>query len=106
MKLIFILIFFSLKLYPQINTDMNEIRLLYIKSASEYKSCLKLDSITKQFSKDKFPIKYSYNILSSLLICNHIKNPLKKYAIFKQKSKVPNPKHRLLNSNSNLVQKL
>tara|TARA_B100001115_G_C15809634_1_gene401278 strand:- start:355 stop:819 length:465 start_codon:yes stop_codon:yes gene_type:complete len=87
MKIILILMFFSLKLYSQINTDMSEIRLLYVKSASEYKSCLKLDSITKQFSKDKFPILYSYNISSSILSCNHIKNPIKKFAIFKQKSK-------------------
>ena len=77
MKIIFILMFFSLKLYSQINTDMIEVRLLYIKSASDYKSCLKLDSITKQFSKEKFPILYSYNISSSLLSCNHIKNPIK-----------------------------
>ena len=87
MKIIFIIMFFSLKLYSQLNTDMSEVRLLYIKSASDYKSCLKLDSITKQFSKEKFPILYSYNISSSLLSCNHIKNPIKKYAIFKQKSK-------------------
>ena len=64
-------------------SDIIKLREEYILSQNNLESCIKLNNLSKYCNSKLEPVKYSYNIISNIMKCNFILNPLSKYKIFK-----------------------
>ena len=68
-------------------------------SQNNLESCIRLNNLSKYCNPKLEPVKYSYNIISNIMQCNFILNPLSKYKIFKNSTKkldsliLLNPQH-------------
>ena len=80
--LIFICLF-SILLSNAQCSDLTELRVKYLASQSDMKSCKELDNLTKNCIPKLAPVEFSYNIISHLMECNFILNPFAKYKIFR-----------------------
>ena len=80
-------------------SDIIKLREEYILSQNNLESCIKLNNLSKYCNSKLEPVKYSYNIISNIMKCNFILNPLSKYKIFKNSTKkldsliILNPQH-------------
>ena len=83
MKITFVIIcLFSILFSNAQCSDLNELRLKYLASQNDMKSCKELDNLTKNCIPKLAPVEFSYNIISHLMECNFIFNPFVKYATF------------------------
>ena len=84
MRITLIVIFlFSILLSNAQCSDLTKLRETYILSQNEIKSCKELHNLSKNCNPKLEPVEFSYNIISHLMECNFILNPLLKYTIFK-----------------------
>ena len=80
-------------------SDIIKLREEYILSQNNLESCIKLNNLSKYCNSKLEPVKYSYNIISNIMKCNFILNPLSKFKIFKNSTKkldsliILNPQH-------------
>ena len=80
-------------------SDIIKLREEYILSQNNLESCIKLNNLSKYCNSKLEPVKYSYNIISNIMKCNFILNPLSKYKIFKNSTQkldsliILNPQH-------------
>ena len=80
-------------------SDIIKLREEYILSQNNLESCIRLNNLSKYCNAKLEPVKYSYNIISNIMKCNFILNPLSKYKIFKNSTKkldsliILNPQH-------------
>jgi hypothetical protein len=84
MRLIFVMILLLSNILSNAQcSELSILRETYVSSQSDIKSCKELDDLTKNCSPKLAPVEFSYNIISHLMECNFILNPLLKYTIFK-----------------------
>ena len=84
MKITFVIIFlFSILFSNAQCSDLSELRLKYLESQTDMKSCKELHDLSKNCNPKLYPVEFSYNIISSLMQCNFILNPFAKYKVFK-----------------------
>ena len=69
------------------DSNISEIRKLYILASQDIAKCEKLDIVTRDFTPSLNPVGYSYNIAAQIFKSKHLKNPFKKYTTFKNASK-------------------
>ena len=80
-------------------SDIIKLREEYMLSQNNLESCIKLNNLSKYCNSKLEPVKYSYNIISNIMKCNFILNPLSKFKIFKNSTKkldsliILNPQH-------------
>lgn len=84
MRFLFILFF----IFPAFSSnakcsDLIKLREEYVLSQNNLQSCIRLNNLSKYCNSKLEPVKYSYNIISNIMQCNFILNPLSKYKIFK-----------------------
>ena len=85
MRIYFVIIFlFSILSSNAQCSDLTKLRETYILSQNEIKSCKELHNLSKNCNPKLEPVEFSYNIISHLMECNFILNPLIKYKIFKE----------------------
>ena len=85
MRIIFVIIFlFSILLSNAQCSDLTKLRETYIISHNDIQKCKELHSLSKNCNPKLDPVEFSYNIISNLMECNFIFNPLIKYKIFKE----------------------
>jgi hypothetical protein len=83
MRIYFVIIFFfSILLSNAQCSDLTKLRETYILSQNEMKSCKELHNLSKNCNPKLEPVEFSYNIISHLMECNFIFNPLVKYTTF------------------------
>ena len=84
MRVVFIFIFllsiFSINAQC---SDLNKLREIYMLSHSNMQSCIRLNNLSQNCNSELEPVKYSYNIISNLMMCNFTLNPFAKYKLFK-----------------------
>jgi hypothetical protein len=83
MRITFIIIYlFSILLSNAQCSDLTKLRETYILSENDIKSCKELHNLSKNCNPKLEPVEFSYNIISHLMECNFIFNPLVKYTTF------------------------
>ena len=85
MKYILVLLFFVN--FSNAQSDIQDIRKIFILSTDSYLKCTQLNEMTS----DKVtisPIYHSYNIVSKILESKYLINPVKKVKVFKENTKL------------------
>ena len=112
MKITFVIIcLFSILFSNAQCSDLAELRLKYLASKNDMKSCKELHNLSKNCNPILYPVEFSYNIISHLMECNFILNPFAKYKIFRNSTQqldsiiYLNPQHLEIRFLRYLVQK-
>jgi len=80
----FIILLFSILLTNAQCNDLIKLRETYIVSYNDLQKCKELHNLSKNCKPQLDPVEFSYSIISRLMECNFIFNPLIKYKKFKE----------------------
>tara|TARA_B100001113_G_C20913754_1_gene536909 strand:+ start:28 stop:486 length:459 start_codon:yes stop_codon:yes gene_type:complete len=83
----YILVFLFFINFSNAQSDIQDIRKIFTLSTGSYLKCTQLNEMTS----DKVsisPIYHSYNIVSKILESKYLKNPVKKFKVFKENTKL------------------
>ena len=85
MKYILVLLFFVN--FSNAQSDIKDIRKIFILSTDSYLKCTQLNEMTSH-KVTISPIYHSYNIVSKILESKYLINPVKKVKVFKENTKL------------------
>ena len=79
----YILVFLFFFNFSNAQSDIQDIRKIFILSIDSYQKCSQLNRITSE-RVSKCPIYHSYNTVSRILKSKYLRNPVKKVKVFKE----------------------
>ena len=85
MKYILVLLFFFN--FSNAQSDIKDIRKIFILSTDSYQKCSQLNRMSSE-RVSICPIYHAYNIVSKILESKYLRNPVKKFRVFKENTKL------------------
>ena len=85
MKYILVLLFFFN--FSNAQSDIKDIRKIFILSTDSYQKCSQLNRMSSE-RVSICPIYHAYNIVSKILESKYLRNPVKKFKVFKENTKL------------------
>ena len=85
MKYILVLLFFVN--FSNAQSDIKDIRKIFILSTDSYQKCSQLNRMSSE-RVSICPIYHAYNIVSKILESKYLRNPVKKFKVFKENTKL------------------
>ena len=83
----YILVFLFFFNFSNAQSDIQDIRKMFILSIDSYQKCSQLNRMSSE-RVSKCPIYHSYNIVSRILKSKYLRNPVKKVKVFKENTKL------------------
>ena len=83
----YILVFLFFFNFSNAQSDIQDIRKIFILSTDNYQKCSQLNRMSSE-KVSTCPIYHSYNIVSRILESKYLRNPVKKVKFFKENTKI------------------
>ena len=83
----YILVFLFFFNFSNAQSDIQDIRKMFILSIDSYQKCSQLNRMSSE-RVSKCPIYHSYNIVSRILKSKYLRNPVKKVKVFNENTKL------------------
>ena len=83
----YILVFLFFFNFSNAQSDIQDIRKMFILSIDNYQKCSQLNRMSSE-RVSICPIYHAYNIVSKILESKYLRNPVKKFKVFKENTKL------------------